>query len=105
MDLQHAIDRVSAEISEVGALIRSLSGRYEGVFALLGSELGVTLGRSETMADAARHAIAFADAAAATFRESYPKERLQCVLSPLCSRSAGRGCSYRGTYREDVHTH
>jgi Fe-S-cluster containining protein len=74
MDLQHAIDRVSAEISEVGALIRSLSGRYEGVFALLGSELGVTLGRSETMADAARHAIAFADAAAATFRESHPNQ-------------------------------
>ena len=74
MDLQHAIDRVSAEISEVGALIRSLAGRYEGVFALLGSEFGVTLGRSETMADAARHAIAFADAAAATFRESYPNQ-------------------------------
>ena len=112
MDLQHAIDRVSAEISEVGALIRSLAGRYEGVFALLGSELGVTLGRSETMADAARHAIAFADAAAAAFpgELSQPahlrlQERLQCVLSLLCSRSAGRGCSYRGTYREDVHTH
>ena len=74
MDSQHAIDRVSAEISEVGALDPVARRSLQGVFALLGSELGVTLGRSETMADAARHAIAFADAAAATFRESHPNQ-------------------------------
>ena len=38
MDLQHAIDRVSAEISEVGALIRSLAGRYDTAVLVSGDE-------------------------------------------------------------------
>jgi Fe-S-cluster containining protein len=71
---QQAIAYMSAEIAEVGTLMRTLSGRYEGIFANLRAALGVTLEQSETMAGAARDAADIADAAAASFHDSVPNQ-------------------------------
>jgi Fe-S-cluster containining protein len=71
---RQAIAYMAANITEVGTLMRSLSGRYEEIFTNLRSALGVTLAQSETMAGAARDAAAIADAAAASFRESVPNQ-------------------------------
>jgi Fe-S-cluster containining protein len=74
MSAQDAIDFVSDNISEVGALMRSLSGRYEGIFGNLRAAYGVALGQADTIADAARDAAAIADAAAASVRANIPNQ-------------------------------
>ncbi|NVN88688.1 MAG: YkgJ family cysteine cluster protein [Rhodopseudomonas sp.] len=71
---QQAIDEVSADIAEVGTLMRALSGRYEGIFSNLHMALAATLARSGSMADAARDAAAIADAAAAALHASLPQQ-------------------------------
>jgi uncharacterized protein len=74
MRAQQAIDYMSAEIAEVGTLMRTLSGRYEGIFAKCRASLGVALEASATMADAARDAAAIAEAASASFRDQVPNQ-------------------------------
>lgn len=74
MSAQDAIDFVSDNISEVGALMRSLSGRYEGIFGNLRAAYGVAFEQADTIADAARDATAIADAATAAIREHIPNQ-------------------------------
>jgi len=80
MNAQDAIDFISGDIAEVGSLMRSLSGRYEGIFDNLRGAYGVALERADGIADAARDATAIADAAAAGFRRDIPNQpALACV--------------------------
>lgn len=74
MSAQDAIDFVSDNIAEVGALMRSLSGRYEGIFGNLRAAYGVAFERAETIAEAARDASAIADAATAAIRNHIPNQ-------------------------------
>ena len=74
MRAQQAIDYVAAEIADVGALMRTLSGRYEGIFVNLRAALGVALAESATMAVAARDAADIAEAASASFRDHVPNQ-------------------------------
>ncbi|CAN5436687.1 hypothetical protein BH11PSE4_BH11PSE4_22660 [soil metagenome] len=71
---QQAIDFVSDDIAEVGALMRGLSGRYEAMFSNLGAALGVALEVSATMADAFRDAAAIAEAASSSLRDHIPNQ-------------------------------
>ncbi|MDB5615874.1 YkgJ family cysteine cluster protein [Tardiphaga sp.] len=84
MDSQQASRHVAAEIESVGTLMRSLSGRYEGIFAELATTLHATLAQSGTMVEAARDAIAITEAAANSFRDNIPNQP-----APACSS----GCS------------
>ncbi|MBR0936550.1 YkgJ family cysteine cluster protein [Bradyrhizobium jicamae] len=74
MSAQDAIDFISDDIAEVGTLMRSLSGRYEGIFDNLRGAFGVALERADGIANAARDATAIADAAAAGFRRDIPNQ-------------------------------
>jgi Fe-S-cluster containining protein len=74
MRTQQAIDFVSDDIADVGALMRSLSGRYESIFSNLRAALGVALEQSATMADAFQDAAAIAEAASAGFRNHIPNQ-------------------------------
>ena len=74
MSAQDAIDFISDDIAEVGTLMRSLSGRYEGIFDNLRGAYGVVLERADGLAEAARDATALADAAAAGFRRDIPNQ-------------------------------
>lgn len=87
MCAQDAIDSVENDIAEVGALVRSASKRYEGIFENLRASFAVELGRADSMAAAARAAVAIADAAAKGFREHMPN---QPVLA--CSASCAACC-------------
>jgi Fe-S-cluster containining protein len=71
---QQAIDYVSDDIAEVGALMRGLSGRYEAIFSNLGAALSVALEQSATMADAFRDAAAIAEAASSSLRDNIPNQ-------------------------------
>ena len=74
MSAQDAIDFISGDIAEVGAMMRSLSDRYEGIFDNLRGAYGVALERADGIAGAARDATAIADAAAARFRQDIPNQ-------------------------------
>jgi len=79
---------VAAEIAEVGALTRSLAKRYEALFSHFGAILLDILQRAETMAHAARSAMAMADAASASFRDNFPNQPVYAC------RSACAACCY-----------
>jgi uncharacterized protein len=74
MDSQQASRHVAAEIESVGTLMRSLAGRYEAIFTGLAATLRDTLAQSGSMADAARDALAIAEAAAASFHDNIPNQ-------------------------------
>jgi Fe-S-cluster containining protein len=87
MDSQQASRHVAAEIESVGTLMRSLAGRYEGIFTGLAETLRTTLAQSGSMADAARDAVAIAEAAATSFRENIPNQPATACASgcnPCC---------------------
>jgi Fe-S-cluster containining protein len=87
MPAQQVIAVVTDDIAEVGALMRALAGRYEGIFARLRAALAVTLAQAATMEDAARDAADLADAAAAAIRDHIPNQpALACAsgCSPCC---------------------
>ena len=87
MDSQQASRHVAAEIEGVGNLMRSLAGRYEGIFSGLAATLRETLAQSGTMAEAARDATAIAEAAASSFRDHIPNQpAMACAsgCSPCC---------------------
>ena len=54
MSAQDAIDFVSDDIAEVGELMRSLSGRYEGIFGNFRAACGVVCERAPNLHEAAR---------------------------------------------------
>ncbi|WP_372052910.1 YkgJ family cysteine cluster protein (plasmid) [Tistrella mobilis] len=62
------------DIADLGALTRSLSGRYEAIFRSFRMALARELDQAETMAEAALRAMAMAEAAAATFRAAFPNQ-------------------------------
>jgi Fe-S-cluster containining protein len=74
MDSQQAGRHVVAEIADVGALMRTLSGRYEGLFDGLRAAYGAAFARAGGIADAARDAVDIADAATAGFRDHIPNQ-------------------------------
>lgn len=84
MDSQQASQHVAAEIENVGTLMRSLAGRYEGMFNGLAATLRGAVAESGSMADAARDALAIAEAAAASFRDNIPNQP---------SKACASGCS------------
>ena len=87
MDSQQASRHVAAEIESVGTLMRSLAGRYEGIFTGLAATLRETLAQSGSMADAARDALAIAEAAAASFHDNIPNQPATACASgcaPCC---------------------
>ena len=87
MDSNEASRRVAAEIEGVGTLMRSLAGRYEGIFSGLAATLRETLAQSGTMADAVRDTIAIAEAAAISFHDHIPNQpAMACAsgCSPCC---------------------
>jgi Fe-S-cluster containining protein len=74
MRAQQAIDFMSENISEVGTLMRSLSGRYEGIFSNFRAACDVTLAQADSLADAARDVAEIATAAAASVRANIPNQ-------------------------------
>ena len=74
MSAQDAIDFVSDDIAEVGDLMRSLSGRYEGIFANFRGACGVVCDRALSLPDAARDIAALADAASTQFFTQMPNQ-------------------------------
>ncbi|MET0446426.1 MAG: YkgJ family cysteine cluster protein [Tardiphaga sp.] len=74
MRAQDAIDFVSDNIAEVGALMRSLSGRYEGIFGNLRAAYGVAFERADSIETAAGDATAIADAATAAIHDHIPNQ-------------------------------
>ena len=57
MSAQDAIDFVSDNIAEVGELMRSLSGRYEGIFGNFRAACGVVCERAPSLHAAARDSV------------------------------------------------
>ncbi|WP_210268415.1 MULTISPECIES: YkgJ family cysteine cluster protein [Bradyrhizobium] len=88
MDTTAAEASVAADIAEVGALTRSLAKRYEGIFSRFGAVLLENLQGAETMARAARSAMAMADAASASFRDNFPNQPVYAC------KSACAACCY-----------
>jgi Fe-S-cluster containining protein len=87
MDSQQAGRHVAAEIEGVGTTMRSLAGRYEGIFTGLAATLQATLKRAVSMADAARDALDIAEAAASAFRDHIPNQPAVACASgcaPCC---------------------
>lgn len=62
------------DIADLGALTRSLSGRYEAIFRGFRAALARRLDQAETMADAALEAMAMAEATVAAFRAAFPSQ-------------------------------
>ncbi|WP_372022826.1 YkgJ family cysteine cluster protein (plasmid) [Tistrella mobilis] len=62
------------DIADLGALTRSLSGRYEAIFRGFRAALAGRLDQAETMADAALQAMEMAEATAAAFRSAFPNQ-------------------------------
>lgn len=62
------------DIADLGALTRSLSGRYEAIFRGFRAALARRLDQAETMADAALQAMAMAEATVAAFRAAFPNQ-------------------------------
>ena len=81
MDIAAAEASVAADIAEVGALTRSLAKRYEEIFTRFGTILLETMQGQQTMADAARSAMALADAASASFRGNFPNQPVYACRS------------------------
>ena len=69
-----AIDRVANELTEVGALARSVADRFEGVFRIYRSELQRLADAAPTVADAARDVIAVLEAAGSGFSSAFPNQ-------------------------------
>ena len=87
MDSQQAGRHVAAEIEGVGTTMRSLAGRYEGIFTGLAATLQAALTRAASMADAARDAVDIAEAAASSFRDHIPNQPATACASgcaPCC---------------------
>lgn len=76
MSAQDAIDFVSDNIAEVGELMRSLSGRYEGIFGNFRSACGVVCDRAESLSEVARDIADLADAASASVYAHIPNQPL-----------------------------
>lgn len=74
MSAQDAIDFVSDNIAEVGELMRSLSGRYEGIFGNFRSACGVVCERATSMAEAAQDVADLATAASTSIRDHIPNQ-------------------------------
>ncbi|NIY76028.1 YkgJ family cysteine cluster protein [Thalassospira sp. HF15] len=70
--LDDAIDRVSRNIAQTGALTKEASRRYEQMFADFRVELDRTLDASETLADAAQATMAMLEQASNLLRDSFP---------------------------------
>ena len=87
MDSREASRHVAAEIESVGMTMRSLAGRYEGIFTGLAATLRTTLAQSAGMPEAARDALDIAEAAAASFRDNIPNQPATACASgcsPCC---------------------
>lgn len=76
MGAQDAIDFVSDNIAEVGELMRSLSGRYEGIFGNFRSACGVVCDRADSLSHAARDIADLAGAASASVYAHIPNQPL-----------------------------
>jgi len=74
MSAQDAIDFVSDDIAEVGELMRSLSGRYEGIFGNFRSACGVVGERASGLPEAARDIADLATAASASVYAHIPNQ-------------------------------
>lgn len=69
-----ALDRVSGEIAEVGALTRAVAERYEGLFRTCQAELQTVADQAETLAEAAQAVIALTEAAAGALVTHFPNQ-------------------------------
>lgn len=81
METAAAEASVAADIAEVGILTRNLAQRYEGIFSHFRSVLFETLQGTQTMADAARSAMALTEAASASFRDNFPNQPVYACKS------------------------
>lgn len=81
MAAQDAIDFVSDNIAEVGELMRSLSGRYEGIFGNFRSACGVVCERASSLPEAARDIADLAGAASAGVYAHIPNQPLLACSS------------------------
>jgi uncharacterized protein len=81
MGAQDAIDFVSDKIAEVGELMRSLSGRYEGIFGNFRSACGVVCERAPSLPEAARDIADLAGAASASVYAHIPNQPLLACSS------------------------
>lgn len=88
MSAQDAIDFVSDDIAEVGALMRSLSGRYEAIFGNFRSACGVVCERAASLQDAARDVVDLAGAASASVYANIPNQ------PPLACASGCAACCH-----------
>ncbi|UGV27223.1 YkgJ family cysteine cluster protein [Rhodopseudomonas boonkerdii] len=88
MSAQDAIDFVSDDIAEVGALMRSLSGRYEAIFGNFRSACGVVCERAASLQDAARDVVDLAGAASASVYAHIPNQ------PPLACASGCAACCH-----------
>jgi Fe-S-cluster containining protein len=70
--LDDAIDRVSRNIAQTGALTTEASRRYEQMFADFRTELDRTLDAAETLAEAAKATMVMLEQASRLLRDSFP---------------------------------
>lgn len=70
--LDDAIDRISHNIAQTGALTAEASRRYEQMFANFRTELDRTLDAADTLADAAQATMAMLEQASTLLRQSFP---------------------------------
>lgn len=82
--LDDAIDRITSDISQTGALTAEASRRYEEMFPGFRAELARVLEQAPTMADAAKAAMMLVDAASRTLRDSFPHQP-HCDCRDGCS--------------------
>jgi len=81
MSAQDAFDFVSDDIAEVGELMRSLSGRYEGIFGNFRSACGVVCERAENLQEAARDIVDLAGTASASVYRHIPNQPMLACSS------------------------
>ncbi|HCK19749.1 MAG TPA: YkgJ family cysteine cluster protein [Thalassospira sp.] len=70
--LDDALDRISRDIAQTGALTTEASRRYDQMFADFRTELDRTLDTSTSLADAANATMALLEQASTLLRESFP---------------------------------
>ena len=74
--LDDALDRISRDIAQTGALTAEASRRYDQMFADFRTELDRTIDTSTSLADAANATMALLEQASTLLRESFP--------NPIC---------------------
>lgn len=73
-NIDKAIEKITDDIAQTGALTAEATRRYETMFATFKSELSKELNNAENLGEAARHAMLILDEATHAMRTSFPHQ-------------------------------